>query len=300
MGTKLNTGTLLTVLTLLTLNGPAACGDLRVQGYDANRHDRFVNDDSFIGSDYDWSGVSSGLATGSAGRWATLISPTHFLSANHFHPGAGASTTFFHTNDASGPSETRTVVGGRSVGGDLWLGRLDEAVSADVAIYSILNPTSALGSEVHVLGLADTSDRGQSQRIGRNVIDRVELDFNTGIGTGHIITYDYDNPGGVGADEARVAGGDSGGPSFVIANGAPALVGIHWFNYADDTVGEFGDSPTGSGDSFVSAYIDEINAELALFGESLTITSTPEPSSLLLAGLLFGPLAGMRRRRTVG
>ena len=299
MGTKRNIAAILsTTFALMTLSAPAAWGDLTVQGYDANRHDRFVNDDSFIGSDYDWSGVSSGLATGSAGRWATLISPTHFLSANHFHAPNGASTTFFHTNDANGPSETRTVVGGRSVGGDLWLGRLDEAVSADVAIYSILNPNNALGSEVHVLGLADTSDRGQNQRIGRNVIDRVEFDFNTGIGTGHIITYDYDDPGGVGADEARVVGGDSGGPSFVIVNGAPVLVGIHWFNYTGD-VGEFGDSPTGSGDSFVPGYIDEINAELALFGESLTITSTPEPSSLLLAGLLFGPLVGMRRRRRI-
>ncbi len=286
---------------LMIVGSNQSFADLIVRGYnaaDAGVHDRFVNDAAFIGGGHDWSGVTSGMAGSSGAGWATMISPTYFLSANHYRPSNGTDLTFYHTNDTAGGSDTRTVMNGMSLGGDLFLGRLTSAVSSDVAIYPILNPSLALGSEIHVMGLASTTDKGRNQRMGRNVIERVEHDFDTGIGIGDIFTYDYDSTGGVGDDEARLAGQDSGGPSFVIHDGAPALVGVHWFIYSDDVDGEWGDSPTGSGDSFVPGYITEINDALAGSGESITIAGVPEPSSFFLAALFCGRTMIGRRRHT--
>lgn len=287
-----------TLLALVSANPLFA--DLTVRGYNAANagiHDRFVNDGSFIGNPYDWSGVSSGTAGSTGAGWAVMITPTHFLSANHYHASNGTDLTFYHSNDTTAGSDTRSVVTGQSLGGDLWMGTLNAAVSSDVAIYSILNPSLAAGSEIHVMGLASLTDKGRNQRMGRNQIDRIEYNFDTGIGIGDIFTYDYDNPGGVGDDEARLACQDSGGPSFVIFDGAPALVGIHWFIYSDDVDGEWGDSLIGSGDSFVPGYIDEMNAALDGTGQNITIAGAPEPSSLLLAALMCGPVICCRRRR---
>src|SRR5690606_13143804 len=111
-----------------------------------------------------------------------------------------------------------------------------------------------------------------------------------------VFLYDYDvGVGGMGADEARVEGGDSGGPTFAIgAGGALGLVGIHWFNY-DPSDGQLG----GSGDTFVPSFIDEVNAAMALAGSSerlSVITAVPEPSTAAL--LLVGIAAvGLRRSR---
>lgn len=273
-----------------------ANADLSLRGYNAQQHDRFENDAAFIGNPYDWSGVSSD------GRWATMITPKHFLSARHFRPANGSEMTFFHTNDPTGASETHTVLSGQVIAGsDLYLGELENAVSADVAVYSILHPNHALGSEIMVMGLADTSDKEINQRMGRNIIDRIEFDAEIGtLGTGHTMFYDYDelgSPTGLGNDEARLASQDSGGPSFAIFEDAPALVGIHWFIYDEDTENEIGDSPLGSGDTFVPGYIDEINEALAGTGYTANLTAAPEPTGILLTSLLAIPLVNCRRRR---
>src|SRR5262245_40862454 len=87
----------------------SARADLTVQGYSpatAGRYDRFLNDPSFIGSAYNWSGVGRGINTISnadVGGWATMISPSYFISANHFSPsvlGANA-LRFYYTDDSS-------------------------------------------------------------------------------------------------------------------------------------------------------------------------------------------------------
>ena len=84
----------------------------------------------------------------------------------------------------------------------------------------------------------------------------------------------------MGADECYLIGGDSGGPSFTVVGGAPALVGIHWFN-------EWTNPQTNliaSGDSFASYYIDQINA--AMSGEVVLMALVG------WLGTIIGPVVG--------
>jgi len=279
-------------LTVLLLQSQVARARLIVQGYSANLHDRFANHADFIGNPHNWSGVGRNT------QWATMVSDSFFLSAFHARPGNNTDVTFFHSNDANGMFETHQVAQGwRIAGSDLWLGRLDTSVSGMVEKYPILNitPNAAEGLAFSTFGRSAGAAVPTSQRMGRNVVTMSIADFSDPNlnGSGDVFIYDYDVPG-LGADEARVTGGDSGGPTFALTPSGPAVLGIHWFRYEDEPLGELG-----SGDTFVPSYIDDMNFIMADFGEGLTVVAVPEPSSviILLVGLAAGTVRFARKRR---
>jgi hypothetical protein len=298
---------LVLIFAILFADCPTAWAALTIQNYNATQHDRFANNASFIGNGFNWGGV--GRTGAGIGTWGTLVSPTFVVTATHF---AGTGPIRFYTsNDPNGGFVERSIVqnitltqAGSDRTSDFTLSRLDSAVTG-VDIFPILDlPTNAqcLNKEIFVFGLSNGPDSFTNVRLGRNNIDNVLTLFsdpvlNFGNSKNDVFIYDFDNPGGVGADEARVEGGDSGAPSFAIVNGAPALVGVHWFQ---SDVGDFGSPNIGSGDTFVSSFVDEINEAIASTGSLervLTITAVPEPSTLLLVAAALGAVQCIRRIR---
>ncbi len=257
---------------------------LTVNGYSAARHDRFANSPSFIGAAYDWSGV--GQTAG--GAWGTLISPSFAITATHALPGIGQAMRFYQTNSAASFVEStvlRTIpitqIGLGAVS-DLSLIQFSSPTTG-LAIYPVIappTPASLLGSEIFVMGRADTASPA-SMRLGKNVIDAYLPNF-AGVNLGDTILFDYNTST---PDEALLVGGDSGGPSFVINAGTLALVGIHSFVYPDQP------PFAGSGDTLVSSFITELNRAIAATGSLESVTAVPEPSSLVLllgaAGLCY-------------
>lgn len=268
--------------------------DLQVQTYQPNRQDRFYvgADKAFLGAAFDWSGV--GQVGG--GTWATMVSPTYFVSAAHSPPGGGNTLTFYEGNDTS-KWHTYTVASWSfqtsyaGLPSDLWLGRLTTPIpTADHITYY---PVPDLPSFGDYLGLMIYVN-GKPTRVGRNLIDRIRVANEpdppgTPTKSTMSMEFDYSAIGGLGADECYLIGGDSGGASFVDVGGRLALVGTHYYNGGTPGAGYFGDI---SGDSFVPYYIGQLNANMV--GESITVI-VPEPASLAL--VLLGGLALLRRRK---
>ncbi len=243
-----------------------------IRGYDPKKHDRFYTggDREFIGESFDWSGVGK---TSSSGSWATMVSPKYFLTARHAAPGYGSSITFYedntrdHSHSYTVDSWTYSPPHYFYDHYDLCLRRLagDIPDEDNITYYPVL----ALESDSEYIGM-EIYVHGKTDRVGRNIIDRIRYrtlatDPYTAV---HAMEFDYDDPG-VGDDECRTEGGDSGGPSFAICNNSLALVGTHAFS---------------SGDNFVPYHIDELNANMGTHSLTLCV---PEPATLMLL-LIFG------------
>lgn len=295
------------VAVLLLVQGSVVSATMLVRGLDVGidekRYDRFYvgEDKDFIGDAYDWSGVGRVDVTGSNSRWATMISPHYFLGSEHFAP--SNSLTFFHSNDPDGTSETHSIESGTQIGStDLWLGKLSTPVTDDVAKYPILGLPAESDYDnrvIYTFGLTvpDYNATATAVRLGRNNIDPGSYQDATDEhgSTGRVFLFDYDHPtGGMGDDETYLRRGDSGGPSFTIVNGEPALVGIHWTTWEDDTDPDV----YGSVDTFVPEYIDDLQTQMQTIGESAT-SVVPEPATpLMLLGLGMTWLVWHRWRRS--
>jgi hypothetical protein len=256
--------------------------------YQANVNQRFYSgaDNAFIGAGLDWSGVNNGPS------WATMISPSYFLSAGHYHPGAGAQLNFYSGNDLNVAPETHTVDnfgfqtslnGGSS---DVWLGRLTTPVSASITKYPILKlpaESDYIGQSIFVYGHG--SSYGAGNLVGLNKISVVNtLYYNTR-------ESEFFFNGNSGPSTAALIGGDSGGPSFVEYAGQLALVGIHYWS-CGTYVGAC------QGDSFVPFYTDQIAASMGT--EQLTyVGAVPELSTwaMMLAGFVIVAGMTLQRRR---
>lgn len=242
---------------------------LVVHGFLASRHDRFANDPTFLGNNFDFSGVgrSEGIETTdsdgnpriSGAGWVTLLqnpaggSATHFVSADHARPRGQVS--FFTGNDPMAtPIVCNINAGGTKIGTtDIWIGTLDTtatgcdtsslqsyAVSADI-------PSQFVGSTAIQAGISnrvyDTQNslRTTNMRFGRNTLSFVVTDTLIGR-TGDWMVYQDDSAAGdliapqesttedLGQDETLFQGGDSGGPSFLVSgSNTIELIGIHSF-----------------------------------------------------------------------
>ena len=159
-----------------------------------------------------------------------------------------------------------------------------------------------------VLGLPNNSDyvgrmiyvNGKPNTVGRNVIDRIttaqEPDPPAAPYKNTVtMEYDYNTVSGLRADECYLIGGDSGGPSFVDADGQLALVGIHYYNGGTPGPVDIG---LISGDSFVPYYLSQLNANMG--GESVALV--PEPGTLVLLSIFIAAVAPfgwfVRRRKS--
>ena len=281
------------LIHVLLLSGIAPLSAIQIANFDTLTNDRFANDASFVASQFDLSGVAFN------GRWATMISPNVYITAEHFAPAAGGSITFYASNDPNGTSVTRQISTTRQQIGssDLFVGTLDAALPAGFSFYDFATEDISTapngpgsfaqspynGANAYLFGRSPSSfPSSQNIAVGRNALDRIFLNQTAAGNTGDAIGATDDRPDGV-TFEAMLESGDSGAPLFVEnSEGGLTIVGINWFIGNDGTNDLLGASYLGNYDAEIQAFIDA--------------NPVPEPSSLLLLLSVAGGLFILRRR----
>jgi hypothetical protein len=284
----------LLLLPALTLPGHA----LEIRTYNAAVHDRFTGYPSFPvmnpGFLYDASKFTGvGFHATQGHKQFALVSPRHFLFADHAKPSPGHILKFVA---ADGSVVQRTVTTTTTINApnpgitDLTLGTLNAALPANVKPLPYLNLADEEdyeGKEIVVFGYGLTP--GTILRAGSGEISGIgDLDGDGpggSYGDTRVAEFVYFGSG-TGPDDAHftLAGGDSGSPSFVMEGGQPALTGIHF------TVATAG-ADVHNFDTFVPHYVSDLDLLLASSGyrmrpaiftpTTLGFSSSPTPSVLV-------------------
>ena len=266
---------------------------LEIDNFTKLQHERFTNDASFVGVGLDL----SGFGRDQSGKWATLISPNVFISADHYQP--SGTINFYKDNDINGAPVQRNVIAGQKIANsDLFVGCLDSPVTPDITYYNFANSIAGLGSDTiaYQPGIPDV-DRAISSGypntlnmvLGMNKLTSYRNTTQFG-NTSETLwtTRDIPTDPNYLSYESIVQSGDSGSALFTI-DGANeiTLLGTAWYK------GSFF-SVTGSKDASVYTFTGEHAQDLNNYVAQHA--PVPEPSSTLLSALsLF--LFSIRRRR---
>lgn len=230
----------LTVLTILTASALPSVGlqirvfspasHLRMNGFPANPtvNPTFLNPGGAASGLLDLSGV--GWSVEDATKQFTLVSPRHFVGANHFRPGVGSTVRFLAKDNSL---HTLTILKISAIANadnspsDVFLGEFTTDMPGSAAVLPL--PYLNLAAETNYVG-QQLVIVGQAARGGRGIVGSVSdfggdpLTGGAGIKT-RAITFSYAQIGAV--DDAFAQPGDSGSPSFAVRDDRAALVGTH-------------------------------------------------------------------------
>ncbi len=248
-----------------------ACHALVVNGYNSNKHDRFLNlttnpshNPDFIHASVDLTGVGwylAGIPT--QRRGVTMVSPIHFVGANHAKPGIGASIHFL---SSTGVVKTFTVASHSIItnslnqDSDLMIGTLTSAIKSTdiISFHPYLNLSSNARYRNKPMLMLGKDGLGASQTVDR--IGTLAAPPSINLTQALISEYDTNAPD---ADDAYFNNGDSGSPSFILQDGIAAIVGVH-------SLVSTNSNPILNYDSFVPHYISKLNSVMAQNGYRMT------------------------------
>ena len=266
----------------------AGAGAVQIRGYDAARHDRFtgfpaapVENAGFLHVAARFRGV--GWWANGVNRQFALVSPRHFVCATHYMPTVGSKVRFAGAGGVVVEGTVAEVAGVAGDGGggasDLALGRLAEGIDGGTGIvpFAWLN----LGAE-DAYRDASLMVFGWPARAGVGRLAGFADLSEPGTNTTRALRFDYREAAG-GPDDAMLETGDSGSPTFVMAGGEPALVGVH------SSVATEGETQANY-DAFIPHYIAGLDQMLEPHGHRmrpaflqpavLTISSASAPAAL--------------------
>lgn len=245
---------------------------------------------SFFADSFDFSGV--GWDTSDSRRSVALISPRHFVAANHFAPSIGQDIDFYN---ASGSLETLSVDSLINVKNDsnentdLVVGRLSSTASSELSIYPII-PTESdtTTGQTNQYGGRQLYVYGAEAKVGIGEVSGFSDTSIENINSTRTAEFEYNTNNGD-PDEVHFESGDSGSPSFFVENNSLALAATHLA-----VSEEFANTITNF-DTFTAHYEDEINAILADDGYTLAVVPEPRITALAILGSIF--IFTLRRRR---
>ena len=266
---------------------------LQIRSYNATQHDRFLDFPSApkINPDFryastDLTGVGWYVAPSNTAverrRQYTLVSPKHFVGANHFKPATNGSLRFLSKDGvvrAYDIGSVQAILNSEGNASDLFIGTLETEVAPTDGVnfqpFLSLAEAAYIGQELIFMGHFRSGN--PTLRAGRAVFQArsqfgvgTPVGGNTGIQKTEVFTWTYQENSLLftgDANDSFTEGGDSGSPSLVDVDGRGALVGTHT---AAGSASILISNQNISYDAFVPFYAEGLNAVMAAEGYHMT------------------------------
>ena len=275
--------------------------------FDPVRHNRFLvggdpNPAFFLASDF---GVSLDELTGVGLNRAVLITPQHYVTADHaptdapMFRGSDGVVRTYATN--SSLRLTTTLPDTSMALSDITIYRLTDPIPMAHGVQPLPivsgNPNDLVGHTMFVIG--------ESNQAGRNTIEEsVIVSFAGDTSPTLNVRYSFDTltnggTGGLGGDEAGLISGDSGFQALIQLNGQLAVIGTHMGIDVSGGQDPLNGDLYNSFSTVLTPYLDEINAFTGqdnFQATTLVVTAVPEPSSMPWIGGAIVILSGLLRR----
>ncbi len=280
-----------TILAILAITATCAHA-LVIRGYDPTRHDRFTGfpgapapNPNFMHAALNLSGV--GWHTNNTARQLTMVSPLHFVGANHYRPGIGATIRFVASDgtirDYTVASQT-AITNDANVASDLFYGTLTAPIPAadNVAYHPFLNLTHVVRRGRNLVTELDEAAYqnkslillGKTARGASETLSTTTDISSASTNSTRVLRWNYTRASGSN-DDAYLETGDSGSPVFINEGGVAAIVGSHSLVASStDTVYNYS--------SFIPYYADKLDAAMASQGYHMT-RAIPGSTTLTLA-----------------
>ena len=220
-------------LAWLLVAGPASALQFENGGsFEPSRHERFLagsfpaaplSDPDFFLATHEPELTGVGWQTSAPRKKATLISPLHFLNADHYK--ISGSVTFL---DQNGALHSIPVVANVQVAGDIAVGTLEHPVPPGVHVFPVMPVLDAEhdGREVLYIGASPGSSRFAAGRTAIEFSSQSSNRLNSSFTSAEFS-----------GDRVYGTSGDSGSPSFFDEGGVLALVGHHFGGHNDQYLG---------------------------------------------------------------
>ncbi len=175
--------------------------EMWIRDYDEARHSRFYQgvDKNFIGEGQDFSGVGRANVGATWGQWATMVSDSFFVTAEHWAPGVGSTVTFYEGNDHTAAhsytvAQLYSTTSSDGKVSDTMLGRLTSTVDVDIERYSVVHPDANYnyaGREATLYGNEQSAPGTIAGRVGVNTVEYTELYASSWNRTSEVAWYQY-------------------------------------------------------------------------------------------------------------
>ncbi len=204
------------------------------------------------GTNLNFTGMSPWNTEGGAIQYthgATLISPRHFIAANHYAVSVGRIVGFI---DSSGNHIERTVTGSTNISGtDIQVELLDSDVPDSITYYPIMASSTLFSSLQKVQEETLDVPIVVFDQESKAIVQKITYIPNTSIGH---LTY---STGTRKEFSESLISGDSGQPGFIIVDNQPVLLFAHYTATAGPNLGN---------------YINQINSAMTSLGGGYQVT----------------------------
>lgn len=296
---------------ILSLLSGISSQALEIRAFDGATHNRFTNfptapnhNSTFIYNAYDLTGV--GWLNNDVRRQFTMVSPIHFVGANHFRPNLNnlQRINFLDENNniiTRNIASQLAILNDNNADSDLLLGKISLPLDPNEGIsFHPYHNDAYLGRTLMTLGSdgsASTGPRGGSGTISGEIdIDIPGINFTRSLAWLYFNSTGEDN-------DSYLVGGDSGSPSFIDNNGVAAIIGTNGAVGTTDN-GDFINYAT-----LIPFYTSRVNASMALDGYHLTKANPGSttlsltrsaPTEVIRAGQDFTVTLNIENVRTAG